>query len=91
MLRRKYWRIRNFFNSKRKKKLQELIKKEKKKLKKTVSYRSQFIDSAKFMTSTLSNLVNNLLECIHRIKCKYRHDNKKCQTCGIKYQKLKMI
>ena len=44
----------------------------------------QFIDSARFMTRSLSNLVNNLSEGIHRIKCKYRHDDKKCETCGIK-------
>ena len=28
------------------------------------------------MASSLSNLVNNLSEGIHRIKCKYRHDDK---------------
>ena len=38
------------------------------------------------MTSSFSNLVNNLSEGIHRIKLKYGHDNKKCQTCGIKYK-----
>ena len=32
------------------------------------------------MASTLSNFVNNLSEGIHKIKCKYRHDDKKC--CG---------
>ena len=37
------------------------------------------------MASSLSNLVNNLSEGIHRIKCKYKHDDKKCETCGIKY------
>ena len=36
------------------------------------------------MASSLSNLVNNLSEGIHRIKCKCRHDDKKCVTCGIK-------
>ena len=46
----------------------------------------QFIDSARFMASFLSNLVNNLSEGIHRIKCKFGHDNKKCETCGIKYR-----
>ena len=35
------------------------------------------------MASSLSNLVNNLSEEIHRIKCKYRHDNKKCEGFGI--------
>ena len=29
------------------------------------------------MTSSLSNLVNNLSEGIHRIKHKFRHDDKK--------------
>ena len=36
------------------------------------------------MARSLSNLVNNLSEIIRRIKCKYRHSNKKCETCGIK-------
>ena len=36
------------------------------------------------MASSLSNLVNNLAEGIHKIKYKYEHDNKKCQTCGTK-------
>ena len=35
------------------------------KLQKT-SHRLQFIDSARFMASSLSNLVNNLFEGIHR-------------------------
>ena len=38
------------------------------------------------MASSLSNLVNNLSGGIHRIKCKYGHDNKKCETCRIKYK-----
>ena len=37
------------------------------------------------MAST-SNVVNNLAEGVHRIKCKYGHNNKKCETCGIKYK-----
>ena len=37
---------------------------------KNVSYILQFIDSARFMASSLSNLVNNLSEGIHKIKCK---------------------
>ena len=39
---------------------------------KYTSYILQFIDSAEFMASSLSNLVNNLSEGIHRIKCKYQ-------------------
>ena len=34
-----------------------------------------------FLPSLLSNLVNNLSEGIHRIKCKYGHDDKICETC----------
>ena len=38
------------------------------------------------MASSVSNLVNNLSERIHKIKCKYGHDYKKCEFCGIKYK-----
>ena len=36
------------------------------------------------MASSLSNLVNNLPERLHRIKL--GHDDKKCETYGIKYK-----
>ena len=42
-----------------------------------------FIDSARFMASSLSNHVNNLSDVIHKIKSKYGHDDKKCEFCGI--------
>ena len=32
------------------------------------------------MASSLSNLVNNLSEGIRRIKCKFGHDDKKCEN-----------
>ena len=38
----------------------------------------QFIDSARFMASSLSNLVSNLSERNYNIKCKFGHDDKKC-------------
>ena len=38
------------------------------------------------MASSLVNLVDNFVEGIHQIKCKYRHDNKKCEKWGIKYK-----
>ena len=57
-----------------------------KKLQKNISYILQFIDGARFMTSSLSNLLNNLPEGLHRIKCKLGHEDKKCETCGIKYK-----
>ena len=47
-----------------------------KKLQKNISYILQFIDSARFMASSLSNLVS-LSEGIRRIKCKFEHDDKK--------------
>ena len=38
------------------------------------------------MASSLSNFVSNLDEGIHKNKCKYEHDDKKCETCRIKYK-----
>ena len=38
------------------------------------------------MATPLSNFFNNLSERIHRIKCKYGYDDKKYDTCGIKYK-----
>ena len=48
-----------------KKKLQELIKMEKK-LQKNISYILHFIDITGFMAISLLNLVNNLSEIIHK-------------------------
>ena len=53
-------------------------------VRKSISYILQLIDIARFMASSLSNLVINLSEGIHRIKCKFGHDDKKCEICGIK-------
>ena len=47
---------------------------------------SQFIGSARFMASSLSNRVSNLPEGIHKIKYKFGHDDKKCKTYEIKYK-----
>ena len=38
------------------------------------------------MTNSLSNFINKPSEGIHRIKCKSGHDEKKFQTCRIKYK-----
>ena len=46
----------------------------------------QVIDSARLIASLLSNHVNNLSEGIHRIKCKYRRNNKECETSRIRYK-----
>ena len=50
------------------------------------SYRLQFIDNAKFMESSLSNLANNLAAGIQKIKCKYEHKDQKCETFRIRYK-----
>ena len=59
---------------------EEIAKKKKK------SHKLQFLDRTRFIASSLSNIVDNHAEKIHKIKCKYGHDNKKCETCGIKYK-----
>ena len=47
-------------------KIKNILEKEK------ISYILQFIESARFMASSISNLVSNLSEGIHKIKCKIR-------------------
>ena len=49
-----------------------------------MSYKLQFIDSARSLRRSLSNVVDSLAKGIHKIKCKNSHNNKKCVTCGIK-------
>ena len=51
---------------------------------KNISYILQFIDSARFVGSSLSNLVKNVSGKISRTKCKHRYDDKKYKTCEIK-------
>ena len=43
----------------------------------TIFYRLQFMDSTRFMASSLSNPVDNVAEGIHKIKYKYNHVDKK--------------
>ena len=38
------------------------------------------------MRSLISNLVNNLSEVIHKVKCEYGHNDKKSETCEITYE-----
>ena len=38
------------------------------------------------MTSLLPNPVNNFAKRVHKIKCKFVHNEKKYKTCGIKYE-----
>ena len=48
------------------------------------TYILQFIDSTRFMTRSLSNLVNNLSEVLHSMKCKLGHYDIEYKTCVIK-------
>ena len=73
-------RKKNYLFSSKEKKVTR-IDKNGEKVTKNISYILQFIDSARFMASLLSILVNNLYEGIHRIKYKYGQDDKKCETC----------
>ena len=38
-----------------------------------------------FSKLTIKSYFDSLAVGIHKIKCKYGHGNKKCQTCRIKY------
>ena len=65
----------------------------------TISYKVKFIDSAKFMVSSLSNLVDNFPEGIRKVKSKdsycfleYENVNDslinyKCLSCNKNYSK----
>ena len=48
----------------------------------TISYKIKFIDSVRFMASSLSNLIDNLTERIHKIKCKG-------WDCFLEYKRVK--
>ena len=58
----------------------KIINKKGKEITKTISYRLKFIYSTWFMGRTLSNLVKHFAGRIHKIKYKYRHNDKKCET-----------
>ena len=51
-----------------------------------ISYILQFVDSSRFMESPLTYLVDSHSGRIHKIKCKYGHNDKKCETCRSKYK-----
>ena len=74
-------------NMERYKKFSIPIKKEIRKVDKdedmiTISYKTRFIDSARFIESSLSNPADNLAEGIYKIKCKDGN-------CFLEYESLK--
>ena len=50
---------------------------------KTLSYKLQSVESGRFiiMIHLLSDHVDNLVEEIHKIKCKHGRDYKQCEVC----------
>ena len=83
MFREKHWKTHKLYSSNRK-----IVYKnwsQRGRNYKNIYYILQVIDSERIMVSSLSNHVNNLSEGIHKIKCKFEHDDKKCETCRIEY------
>ena len=50
----------------------------------TISYKITFIVSSRFMVTSLSNLVEDITEWVHKVKCKY------C-GCFLKYKVCRII
>ena len=56
-----------------------------------LSYILQFIDTTKFMESSLSNVTNNLSEGIRRIKYKFGHDDKNVKILELVFLKTQIL
>ena len=82
MFKRKYWKIHNLYSSNKKGSYKNW-KKSKEIYKKHILHVTVYWY---FVATSLSNLVNNISERIYKIKFKYRHADKKCQTCQNKYK-----
>ena len=82
MFRRKHWKYIIFTVPIEKEVIR--IGKVREEITKNLSYILQLVDCARFMASSLSNLVDNLSEKIHGIKCKFK-------TVFLNAQILKMI
>ena len=65
------------------------IEKDSNKIVATISYKIKFIDSARFIASSLSSLVDNLVEGIHKIKCKACDCFLECESVEEKLIKYK--
>lgn len=56
-----------------------------------ISYRLQFLDSARFMASWLLNLVDNLPEWNHTINWRHGHGDKKLNECNTKIMSVVLL
>ena len=63
--------------------IRDLIKREKKLQILYHTYYNSLTDNARFIASSLSNLLNKLAEGIHKIKCK------QCNKCCLEYTNAK--
>ena len=85
----KHRKVQNVFHSNEKKVAK--IDKDRNESVVTISYKINFIDSARFMETSLSSLVDNLTEGIHKVKCKdcdYFLQYKSVKGNSIKYKCL---
>ena len=60
------------------------ISKKRKETTRTIFYKLKFIESIRFMASSLLNLTHTFADRIHQIKRTYGYDNKKCEMYRIK-------
>ena len=58
---------------------------------KNISFRSRFVDTARFMANSLPNLVKNFAQGIHRIKAEHVKLNSKIASAFLNTQTLKII
>ena len=56
-----------------------------------ISDKLQFTDNARFMASSLSNLIDILVEIIHKSKGKYQHDNKNAKRVELNIKIVRTI
>ena len=63
--------------------MRDLIKREKKLQMLYHTYYNLLTDNARFIASSLSNLLNNLSEGIHKIECEH------CNKCYLEYTNAK--
>ena len=48
---------------------------------KTIAYKLRFVDSFRFMSTSLSELVDNMFENFNSIECKSCTENNRCEQC----------
>ena len=56
-----------------------------------MNYKKKIIDIATAMSKSLSNLVANFADGLHKTNFKDRHVDKKCKQCKIKYKNYKYL